>query len=143
VAERDVILAKVATIDRCLGRIADVRGPRGSSLLAVDIEDIVLLNLQRATQAAIDIAAHVVADERLGLPASLGDAFSLLEKSGIIDAGLALRLRKMTGFRNLAVHAYDAVDPAIVEAIVTRHLSDLEAFAAAMLARTESASLGS
>jgi hypothetical protein len=31
--ERDVVLAKIAVIDRCLARIADVRGARGRSLL--------------------------------------------------------------------------------------------------------------
>jgi hypothetical protein len=44
--ERDVVLAKVAMLDRCLARIADVRGPRSSALLPVDAEDIVVLNLR-------------------------------------------------------------------------------------------------
>jgi len=35
----------------------------------------------------------------------------------------------------LSVHPYEALDPVIVEAIVTRHLDDLRGFAAAVLAR--------
>lgn len=133
--DRDVVLAKVATIDRCLGRIADVRGQRRSALLPIDVEDIVLVNLQRAVQAAIDLAAHVVAAEAYGLPDSLAGSFSLLEGQGVLEAGLAERMRKMVGFRNIAVHNYQALDPEIVEAIVTRHLDDLRAFSARVLQR--------
>lgn len=50
--DRDVVLAKVASIDRCLSRIAEVRQDRG--LRPVDVDDLVALNLQRAVQAAID-----------------------------------------------------------------------------------------
>lgn len=133
--ERDVILAKLATIDRCLARVLEVRGPRQAALLAQDVEDIVVLNLQRAAQAAIDLAAHVVASEGYGLPADLGDTFKLLESHGVIAAALAARLRRMVGFRNIAVHQYETLDPRIIDAIVTRHLDDLRDFGAAILTR--------
>ena len=123
--DRDVVLAKLDTIDRCLGRIADVRGPRREELRDVDVEDIVHLNLQRAAQAAIDLAHHVVASEGWPLPGSLAAAFSTLEAEGVLESALAERLRKMAGFRNVAVHAYDSLNPAIVESIVTKHLGDL------------------
>jgi len=32
------------------------------------------------------------------------------------------------GFRNIALYEYRKVDPAIVEAMVTKHLEDLRAF---------------
>jgi len=88
--ERDVVFAKVATIDRCLERIETTRGSRAGTLLPVELEDIVALNLQRAAQAGIDLAAHVVSTEALGIPADLADAFTLLERNGIIERfGLA------------------------------------------------------
>jgi uncharacterized protein YutE (UPF0331/DUF86 family) len=133
--ERDVVLAKIATIDRCLARIEDVRGARGAKLLPIDVEDIVAVNLQRAAQAAIDLAAHVVATEAYGLPTDLAGTFTLLEKNGVIEAPLGDRLRKMVGFRNIAVHQYEAIDARIMEAIVTRHLEDLRALGALVVAR--------
>ena len=133
--ERDVVLAKVSVIDRCIARILDVRGERGRALSPLDLEDIVAVNLQRAAQAAIDLAAHVVAAEGYGLPTGLAEAFTLLEKNRVIDADLAGRLRKMVGFRNIAVHQYETLDPAILEAIVTRHLSDLRDFGAVIVTR--------
>lgn len=54
-------MAKVAVIDRCLARIQEVRGERRKDLLPVDVEDIASVNLQRAIQAAMDLASHIVA----------------------------------------------------------------------------------
>ncbi|HYU35131.1 MAG TPA: DUF86 domain-containing protein [Thermoanaerobaculia bacterium] len=127
--ERDRALAKITTIDRCLARIAEVRGERRKDLLPVDVEDIASLNLQRAIQAAIDLAANIISTEGYGTPDSTAGVFTLLQQRGVIDADLATRLRRMVGFRNIAVHEYQTVDPAILESILERHLGDLNALA--------------
>ncbi|MFP3940149.1 MAG: type VII toxin-antitoxin system HepT family RNase toxin [Thermoanaerobaculia bacterium] len=132
--ERDIVLAKVATIDRCLRRIREARNEE-LDLRPQDAQDIVELNLQRGVQAAIDLAAHVVATEGLGLPGKLAESFTLLEREDVIDSGLAERLRKMAGFRNIAVHEYAEVDPEIVDSIVKNHLGDLRDFAGVVLRR--------
>ena len=133
--DRDVVTAKIATIDRGLERIAVTRGERRAMLLPVEIEDIVVVNLQRAVQAAIDLATHVVTTEQYGLPDSVAAFFTVLERHGVIDPELEDRLRRMVGFRNIAVHEYEALNPEIIEAIVTRHLSDLRAFSASIVGR--------
>ena len=133
--DRDVVTAKVATIDRCLQRIAEARGERRAVLLPIEIDDIVALNLQRAVQAAIDLATHVVSSEGYALPDSVAGFFSVLEGHGILEAALAERLRRMVGFRNIAIHDYQVLDTAIVEAIVTRHLDDLRRLAARVVER--------
>jgi uncharacterized protein YutE (UPF0331/DUF86 family) len=133
--ERDVILAKAATIDRCIARVAEVRGRAAGALLPIDVEDIVVLNVTRAVQAAADLAVHVVSAEEFGLPDSVAGAFTLLEKHGVIDPALAGKLRAAMGFRNVAVHSYETVDSNIVEAIATHHVHDLHRFAAEMVAR--------
>ncbi|MFT4177989.1 MAG: DUF86 domain-containing protein [Thermomonas sp.] len=58
----------------------------------------------------------------------MGETFDRLADHGLLDATLALRLKKAVGFRNIAVHAYDTIDWQIVFAIATRHLQDFEAF---------------
>ncbi|MBK7585277.1 MAG: DUF86 domain-containing protein [Myxococcales bacterium] len=133
--ERDVVLAKVAAIDRSLARIRDVRAGGKRQLLPIDVEDIVVLNLQRAAQAAIDLAAHVAATEAYGLPTDLADAFSMLERHGVIAAELAARLRKMVGFRNIAVHQYETLDPRVIDAIVEQRLGDFQLLADAVTKR--------
>lgn len=131
--DRDVVTAKIAVIDRCLARIEEVHGERRTDLQPVDVDDITALNLQRAIQAAIDLAVHVVASEGYGTPDSTADAFMLLERHGILDPSLAGRLRRMVGFRNIAIHEYKSVDPAIVERIIERHLGDLRGLGARIL----------
>lgn len=131
----DVVAAKLAIIDRCLARIAEVHGSRRARLEAVDVQDITTLNLQRAVQAAIDLATHVVSTEGHGVAANTAEVFSLLAEHGIIGPELALRLRKMVGFRNIAIHEYQELDPAIVEAIVEHHLSDLRELGGSVIRR--------
>jgi uncharacterized protein YutE (UPF0331/DUF86 family) len=99
------------------------------------VQDITVLNLQRAVQAAIDLAAHVVATESYGLPETIAANFVLLQQNGVLDTALADRLRGMVGFRNIAVHNYQDLDPAIVDAIVSEHLDDLRQFGARILER--------
>lgn len=103
--------------------------------MPVDVDDIVLINLQRAVQAAMDLATHVVASEGWGLPDSAGSTFALLEKNGVVDSELAAKLQRMVGFRNIAVHEYQAIDPAIIEAIVSQHLPELRQFAGLIIQR--------
>ena len=131
--DRDMILAKVASIQRSLGRIRTVTSLDPESLENVDTKDIFLLNLQRGIQAALDLAAHVVASEGLGLPERARESFSLMKNAGIIDGETALKMEKMTGFRNIAVHDYQSLDPDILKSILVYRLKDLENFYSAVL----------
>lgn len=64
----------------------------------------------------------------------MGQAFDALASMGVIDADLAHRMRAAVGFRNIAVHNYQAVDWAIVFAISHAGLDDFRAFAHALSA---------
>ena len=57
--DKDILLEKVAIIQRCLKRILDVTGLSVKTLDQIDVQDIFVLNLQRAIQASVDIAAHI------------------------------------------------------------------------------------
>lgn len=127
----DVALAKLATIERCLGRIRDVTAGNPDAVDDLNTEDIVVLNLQRAIQAAIHLAAHLIAGRRWGLPDSLKAHFAILASHGVIDAELSERLQAMAGFRNIAVHDYERIDRAVLKSILRTRLVDLEAFARA------------
>ncbi len=131
--DRDLVLAKVETLERCPARIDAAQERAG--LDALDRQDIVVLNLQRAVQAMLELAAHVVAREGLGVPDELAASFELLKRAGILGDDLADRMRRMTGFRNVAVHQYRKLDPDIVDSIVRNRLGDLRAFAKAIVER--------
>ena len=132
----DVVLGKAEIIERCVGRVREMHGGDPDAFRAeLTRQESVLLNLQRACEAAIDLAMHLVRVERLGIPKESRDAFDLLERSGVLPGELATPLRAMVGFRNVAVHDYRRLDLAVVDAIVARHLDDLLAFASLALRR--------
>ena len=97
-----------------------------------DLQDIIALNLARAVQLSVDIAAHLLAAQGGPAPHTMADAFGRLQEGGILDQETADRMKKAVGFRNIAVHAYEKIDWGIVAEICRRHLADFESFAAAI-----------
>jgi uncharacterized protein YutE (UPF0331/DUF86 family) len=130
----DVLLNKAATVERCLRRIRQtVRAV--PALDGLDAQDVVVLTLQRAAQACINGAMHAVRITGLGLPQSSRDAFAMLADAGALDAAAAESLQRMVGFRNVAVHAYAALNLDIVRAVASGGLGTLEDFARWMVGR--------
>ena len=129
----DVVVNKAATVERCLAR---VRAETASPDWADDVtrQDAAVLNLQRACQAAIDIAMRRARAGGLGVPQTSRDAFGLLVTSASLPADLGDRMQRMVGFRNVAVHDYQALSVPILKAVVADHLGDFEAFVAWALA---------
>ena len=125
----EVLLAKAASIERCLARIRDEYAGTAASLANITKQDAIVLNVQRACEAAIDGAMRLVRIHALGVPQDSRQAFDLLVTAGKLDLERALQMKKMVGFRNLAVHDYARLDLAILQAIIERHLDDLAAFA--------------
>jgi len=131
--DRDVVLAKVAAIQKCLRRIKDVTGLDSDRLDEIDAQEIFVLNLQRAIQSAIDLATHIVASEGLGIPDTIRGNFVLLERAKIITKTLSKKMQSMVGFRNIAIHDYQALDVDVLKAILSKNLKDIEQYYTAVL----------
>jgi uncharacterized protein YutE (UPF0331/DUF86 family) len=130
VSTADVARNKAATIERCVHRARDVYAGIDAHLTDdLTRQDSIVLNIQRACEAAVDLAMHLVRVYRLGIPQESRDAFELLATAGKIDRTLADGLKRMVGFRNVAVHDYQRLNLDIVRAILRRDLDDLLAFA--------------
>lgn len=127
----DLVAKKLAFIETCVQQLRTLAQPQ---LIATDVreERFVEHTLQLAIQAALDVAAHIVSDDRLGEPGTNHELFDLLCRANWIAEPQRAVLRKMTGFRNLVVHGYLAVDVEIVRGIVEHHLDDLLEFVAAI-----------
>jgi len=130
----DVALGKLAAIERCLERIRTVTGGNADRVDDLDVEEIVVLNLQRAIQATIDLSAHLISGRGWGLPDSLKAHFQILADEGVLAPDLAAHLCAMVGFRNIAVHDYERLDRDILKGILRERLGDLAAFAHAVKA---------
>jgi uncharacterized protein YutE (UPF0331/DUF86 family) len=134
VSTDDVVLNKASTIERCLRRVREVYAGNPANLSDDPTkQDSIVLNLQRACEAGIDLAMHLVRKHRLGIPQDSRDAFDLLARSGRLDSRLADSLKRMIGFRNVAVHDYTRLDLAIVRAIVEKQMDDLARFSSAAI----------
>lgn len=124
----DVILNKIQTIDRCINRIKEVYDNNPDNLIDYTKQDSIILNLQRAIEACIDIAMHICSEEKLGIPQNSRDAFEFLQDNNIIEIKLLFRLKAMVGFRNIAVHDYQSLNLSIIKKIVEEHLDDFIEF---------------
>lgn len=130
----DVLLGKAGIIERCLKRIEEEYvGHEDELATNFTRQDALVLNLQRACEASIDAAMHLVRIHRLGIPTESRQAFEMLIKSGQLDGDLGRKLIAMIGFRNVAVHNYQELNLDILRGILADRLNDLRAFARLLL----------
>lgn len=122
----DVILNKVATIERCIARVKEEYLHSEEAFLTnYTKQDAIILNLQRAIEAALDMGMYVVRIRKLGLPQDSREVFSMLEEAKIIPMALSKKLQAMVGFRNIAIHEYKRLNLEIIKAILEKNLEDL------------------
>ena len=125
-----LVLGKVAAIERSVARAREEFAAAGVAF-ARDFtrQDAAILNILRGCELALDLANILIRERGLGIPQSGRDSFRLLADAHLIESEHAAQLQRMIGFRNIAVHQYQALDIAIVEAILQRDLDDLLAYA--------------
>ena len=125
----DIIIAnKAQTIERCLKRINEEVAAAENLSAELSRQDAIVLNLQRACEAAIDMAAHLVRVKKLGVANTNKEFFGLLLEAGLIDSGTADAMKKMVGFRNIAIHDYTKINFDILLSILDKHLADFSNF---------------
>jgi uncharacterized protein YutE (UPF0331/DUF86 family) len=130
----DVLLNKAASIERAVRRVRDEHAGDDRNVLDNQTrQDAIVLNLQRACETSIDAAMHLVRVRRLGIPQDTREAFDMLERAGIIDATLCGQLKKMVGFRNVAIHEYQKLNIDVVRAIIAERLEDFLDFTRVLL----------
>ncbi|MGI5854805.1 MAG: type VII toxin-antitoxin system HepT family RNase toxin [Bacillota bacterium] len=91
-------------------------------------QDVVEYNLFIAINMMINIAMHIVVDNGMGNPETLGDAFSILNKKKYLDDNETETYRKMTGLRNILAHEYLKVEKRIIHSILQNNLVDIKKF---------------
>jgi uncharacterized protein YutE (UPF0331/DUF86 family) len=130
----DVLINKAASIERCVARAREEYqfDPAGFADNHTR-QDAAILNIQRACEAALDMGQHLIRRDKLGVPQSARDVFALLAQAGWIESSLAESLKRMVGFRNIAVHDYQSLQLPITVNIITRHLDEFLRYSSALL----------
>lgn len=132
----DIVLNKAAIIERALRRMRQEyrANPELDNYTHIDA---LTLNVERACQGAIDLAMHIVAQRRLGMPQSSAQAFRLLHEAGCISEDLLRDMTAMTGFRNIAIHEYQQMDMSVLRNIAETRWKSLVAYCQAFGVKIE------
>ena len=130
----DVTINKVATIERCLKRIKEeYLGYEDVFKNNFTKQDSVVLNINRAIQAAIDLAMHFVRINKLGIPQNSRDVFVMLADAKFIKKSTSDLMQKMVGFRNIAIDDYQSLNIEIVITVINDHLNDFKEYISEIL----------
>ena len=134
----DVLLNKAATIERCVARARE-EYTADPETFATNFtrQDAAILNIQRACEAALDMGHHIIRRESLGLPQSSRDVFALLVTAHWLQPALAEAMKRMIGFRNIAVHEYQTLQLPITVNIIQSHLAEFLAYSRQMLLKDQ------
>ena len=92
------------------------------------IQDVVEYNLFIAINMMIDIANHIVVDNNMGSPETLGEAFNILNKEKYLNDEETKVYRNMVGLRNILSHEYINIDKKIIYSILKNSLIDIKKF---------------
>lgn len=132
--DKTLILRKLAELEQYMTQVSEY-----SKLTTKEYENdwkiqrIIDRTLQMMIETCLDVAGHIISDERYRVPESYADTFKVLLENDIIEESLFDALEKMAKFRNIVVHHYDKMDSAIVVTIITRHLGDFDRFKDAII----------
>ena len=132
--DHNIILNKTSKVPHHLNRIRRKREiSLEDFLMDLDRQEIILFNLQMAVQNCIDIAAHIISDDELGMAGSTSEMFYILQENAYLTFELAEKMVAAVGFRNIAVHEYGNIDLKLVFQMAKKDLDDLERFVKAIL----------
>ena len=89
--DAELVAKKLAEIETYLANLHRLGRP---DLLETDLKEqrFILMTLQLAIQAVLDVASHIVSDDKLGEPDHNRDLFPIVQSAGWFTDDLAQRL---------------------------------------------------
>jgi len=86
-------------------------------------------NLQLAIESALDIGEIIISSLNLEKPEDYKSIITILGKAEIIPEKFARRFQEAAKLRNILVHMYTEVDPAVISQILENNLDDFDEYA--------------
>jgi uncharacterized protein with HEPN domain len=90
-------------------------------ILAIDLIESFTSGISNYDEYIADLKTLSAVERQLGI---IGEAINKFEK--IFPDSVLINARKIVGFRNRLIHAYDTVDPSIIWAIIKKHFEPLK-----------------
>ena len=136
-----IILQKLESLDRCIERLKSKK-PSDIETFRTDhdLQDIIVLNLERAVQMCVDVASYIIAELEVRAPMTMSESFDQLHSAGVISKETTERMQKSVSFRNIAVLEYQTIDWDVVYATLNFHIKDFCKYAKEILEWMESTS---
>jgi uncharacterized protein with HEPN domain len=91
-------------------------------LRSIELIEEFLSSISDYNQYTADLKTQSAVERQLGIIGEAVNKYDKLFPDSTLD-----NARKIVGFRNRLIHAYDAVDPSMIWAIVRKHLTPLKA----------------
>ncbi|BBO88561.1 type VII toxin-antitoxin system HepT family RNase toxin [Desulfosarcina ovata] len=127
--DETLILRKLSELEEYTSQIQGFR--------SISVEDyksdwksqrIIERTLQMMIETCVDIAGHIISDQKYRIPESYADAFIALKENGILGTNICRTMEQIAKFRNVIVHHYDRVDAEIVVGILRKRLEDFDRY---------------
>jgi uncharacterized protein YutE (UPF0331/DUF86 family) len=131
--DKDLVLTKAGNIKKHLRRVEKkAKTDLKTFLEDLDRQEIIAFNLEVAVQNCIDIAAHIIGAEGLGVPGSTAEMFYLLEENDYLSSEITEKMIKAVGLRNLIAHEYGKIDLKQIYKISQNDYKDLNTYLVAI-----------
>lgn len=131
--DKDLVLTKAGNIKKHLRRVEKkAKTDLKTFLKDLDRQEIIAFNLEVAVQNCIDIAAHIIGAEGLGVPGSTAEMFYLLEENDYLSSEITEKMIKAVGLRNLIAHEYGKIDLKQIYKISQNDYKDLNTYLVAI-----------
>lgn len=121
----EIIKNKISKIEYYIKRIQEEYDNSPENLENCTKQDSIIYNLQRACEASNDIAMHIIASKKLGLPQNSMDAYSILKNEEILSPAMFQKMKAMLNLINAAVYDPHEIDLELLKNNLENHLSDL------------------
>lgn len=129
-----VVRRRLRRLDEIVSRLSALASEGEEVFLNDDMRQAAAERLlQVGIQIVLDIGAHVLSERGVLDWEEYRQIPERLAAENVISAALADRLAMAAGQRNLLVHLYLEVDPALIFATLTNDLATFERFATAIL----------
>ena len=131
--DKDLVLIKAGNVKKHLKRVEKkAKTDLKTFLEDLDRQEIIAFNLEVAVQNCIDIAAHIIGAEGLGVPGSTAEMFYLLEENDYLSSEITEKMIKAVGLRNLIAHEYGKIDLKQIYKISQNDYKDLNTYLVAI-----------
>lgn len=125
----EIMERKLSQIKKSLDKIANYQELSYDEFISHPVaRDVVEYNLFIVINSMIDIANHIVADDKLGEVDLLSDGFLILAEHGYWSKEQATVFVKMVAFRNMISHQYATINPSVVYDVLQNKLGDIDLF---------------